>query len=141
MKNKCIKTTNNKLIVFQENRSKLIVSNKFQIETTKVIVDGCELIDGIRCDFMLLAEDLEYFIELKGQHIDHAIKQLIATINKLSINPKEIDKTSFVICTRSPINSASIQNYQVKFKKNFNSKLIVRSSPYKHEIQKTAPNN
>ncbi|WP_298884260.1 hypothetical protein [uncultured Polaribacter sp.] len=134
MKDKCTQTTNNKLIVFQENRSKLIVSNKAQIETTKVVVDGCEITSGLRCDFMLLAQDLEYFIELKGQHIDHAIKQLITTINKLSSNPKKMKKTSFVICTRSPINSASIQNLQVKFKKNFNSKLIVRSSPYKHEI-------
>ena len=134
MKNNCIQKTNNKIIVFQENRSKLIILNKNQINTTKVTVDGCEITSGLRCDFMLLAQELEYFIELKGQDIEHAIKQLIATINKLSSNPKNMEKSSFIICTRSPLSSASIQNLQVKFKKNFNSKLIIKSSPFSQEI-------
>ncbi|MBD0852647.1 hypothetical protein [Maribacter arenosus] len=134
MKNNCIQKTNNKIIVFQENRSKLIILNKNQINTTKVTVDGCEITSGLRCDFMLLAQELEYFIELKGQDIEHSIKQLIATINKLSSNPKNMEKSSFIICTRSPLSSASIQNLQVKFKKNFNSKLIIKSSPFSQEI-------
>ena len=132
MKQECTENSDKKIIVFQENRSKLIIHNKSQIQTSKVAVDGCEITKGLRCDYMLLGEGLEYFIELKGQDIKHAIKQLETTINKLSSDSKNMDKTSFVICTRSPISSASIQNLQVKFKKNFSSKLIIRSTPFTH---------
>lgn len=135
MKQECTENTKNKIIVFQENRSKLIILNKNQINTNKITVDDCEITEGLRCDFMLLGDNIEYFIELKGQDIEHAIKQLISTINKLSSNPKSTEKTSFVICTRSPINSASIQNLQVKFKKEFRSNLIIRSSPFTHELK------
>jgi hypothetical protein len=134
MKQECTENTSNKIIVFQENRSKLTILNKSQIETSKVTIDGCEITNGLRCDYMLLGEGIEYFIELKGQDIQHAIKQLITTINKLSADSKNMTKTSFVICTRSPISSASIQNLQVKFKKNFSSKLIIRSSPFTHTL-------
>lgn len=135
MKQECTEKTKNKIIVFQENRSKLIILNKARLNTKKITVDGCEINNGLRCDFMLLGEDIEYFIELKGQDIDHAIKQLIATINTLSSNPQRTEKTSFIICTRSPINSASIQNLQVRFKKEFSSHLIIKSSPFTHELK------
>lgn len=132
MKAKCSTTNKNKLVVFQEMRSKLIIENKNQVTATKVEVDGCEITTGIRCDYLYLINDLELFIELKGQDIQHALEQLEATINKLSKDAKGQKKKSFIICTRSPLNSASIQNFRVKFRKRFNSHLIVKSSPYEH---------
>ena len=132
MKNECCNTNNNKLVIFQEARSKLIVENIDEVQATKVKVDGCEITRGIRCDYLYLIKGIEIFIELKGQDIQHAIEQLETTINKLSANSKNHKKKSFVICTRSPLNSASIQNIQVKFRKKYNSELIVKSSPYKH---------
>lgn len=132
MKQKCCTTNKNKLVVFQENRSKLTIENSKQVKATKVEVDGCEITSGIRCDFLYLINETELYIELKGQDLEHALEQLEATIKKLSKNPKKLKKKSFIICTRSPLNSASIQNHRVKFKKHFNSDLIVKSSPYKH---------
>ncbi len=134
MKKECTHSTKDKKIVFQENNSKLTFLNKNQIQTTKVKVDGCEITSGLRCDYLLLAKELEYFIELKGQDINHAIKQLVATFKKLSKNPKKQEKTSFIICTRSPMNLAAIQNLQVKFKKNFSANLIVKNSPFSYQL-------
>jgi hypothetical protein len=134
MKEECTITNKNKLVVFQENRSKLTIENIDEVEGSKIIVDGCEITEGLRCDFMYLIKDIEFFIEVKGQDLEHAISQLKTTITKLSQNPKKAKKKSFIICTRSPLSSASIQNLQVKFRKNYNSELIIKSTPYKYKI-------
>ncbi|WP_434036042.1 hypothetical protein [Formosa sp. 4Alg 33] len=133
MKDSCCDINNNKLVVFEETRSRLVIENIDKVEAIKVTVDGCEITKGIRCDFMYIIKDTEIYIELKGQDIKHAIEQLEATIKKLSSNPKTKKKKSFVICTRSPLSSASIQNVRVKFRKNYNSDFIVKSSPHKHK--------
>jgi hypothetical protein len=132
MKEECCITNNNKLVVFEEARSKLVIENKDEVVATKVTVDGCEITSGIRCDYMFLIKDSEIFIELKGQNLKHAIEQIETTILKLSSNSKMKKKKSFIICTRSPLTSASIQNIRVKFRKNYNSEFIVKSSPHKH---------
>ena len=132
MKEECCTTNKNKLVTFEEARSKLIIENKDKVSATKIIVDDCEITEGVRCDYMYLIKDTEIYIELKGQDIKHAIEQLETTIKKLSSDIKKQQKKSFVICTRSPLNSASIQNVRVKFKKHYNSDFIVRSSPHKH---------
>lgn len=134
MKDECIIENNNRYIVFSENRSKLTIENIDRVTGRKVIVDGCEITEGLRCDFMYIIKNSELFIELKGQDLNHAIKQLETTINSLSNDEKNSKKISFIICTRSPLNSASIQNLQVKFRKNYNSKLIIKSSPSKYKI-------
>lgn len=126
----CRKLSNQKLFVYEENRSKLTLENKDQVDSESVIVDGCEINDTtLRCDYMHIAKEIEFYIELKGQDIEHAIEQIAATIKRLSTNEKGQEKKSYIICTRSPLSSSKIQNLKIKFKKNFNSELIVKSSP------------
>lgn len=134
MKEECKITNNNKIVIFEENRSKLIIENLDEENSTKIIVDGCQITEGIRCDFLYLIKGFEIFIELKGQDLEHALEQIKNTIIKLSVDPKKGKKKSFVICTRSPLNSATIQNLQVKFRRDYNSDLIIKSSPYKYKI-------
>lgn len=133
MKKECCDTNNNRTVVFQESKSKLIIENIDGVEATKVVIDGCEIKTGIRCDYLYLIKNLEIYIELKGQDIHHAVKQVESTIKKVSKNPKACNKKAFIICTRSPLSSASIQNIRVKFKKKYNSDLIVKSSPHRHK--------
>jgi hypothetical protein len=132
MKQECCTTNDDKLIVFSEARSKLIVENKARAIATKVIVDGCQITTGKRCDYLLLINDIEIYIELKGQDLKYALVQLESTIVKLSQQAKKHRKKSFIICTRSPLNSATINNYRVKFRAKDNSDLIIKRSPYKH---------
>lgn len=134
MKKDCIVKTENKIIVFSENRSLLRVNNKDEKKLTKVIVDGCEITEGIRCDNMLFNDDFEYFIELKGTDVRHAFEQLRTSINKLSSNARRKPKICFVVTVRTPLSSASIQNARVKFRRDFNSQLIVKNSPCSHTI-------
>ena len=83
---KCIKCTRNKIIKFEENKSKVTFHNLSQKEYECIRVDGCAITDGIRCDYLLRRseEELEYFIELKGCNVGHAIDQLGTRIDKAS---------------------------------------------------------
>ena len=134
IKNECKVITKNKLIIFSEKRSKLTVQNTRNSEVTKIVVDGCQITSGIRCDHLMIVDEVEYFIELKGQDIEHALEQIEETISDLSGDPKYSEKIAFIICTRSPLTSTSIQNHQVKFRKKFKCKLIIKSSPYLYEV-------
>ncbi len=134
MKPDCTQITSVRLITFSENKSKLTLINVDRVVASRIKVDGCQITNGIRCDYLLIAKDIEHFIELKGQDINHAIEQIISTIKTLSSNIAKNTKVSYVICTRSPLTSASIQNLQLKFKKHYNSKLIIKSSPLESTI-------
>lgn len=128
----CRTISNQKLFVFEEMKSKLTLENVDNIESTKIIVDGCEINDNsIRCDFMHLAKDIEFYIELKGQDLVHALEQIKMTIIRLSTNIKKGNKISYIICTRSPMSSSEIQNHKLEFRKKFNSRLEIKSSPFK----------
>ena len=128
----CRKISSQKLFVYQEMRSKLILENVDSIESTSITVDGCEINDDtIRCDFMHIAKGIEFYIELKGQDLEHALEQIKSTIFRLSTNVKKGNKISYIICTRRPMSSSEIQNHRPEFRKKFNSKLEIKSSPFK----------
>lgn len=131
MKN-CRTTSKNKIFKFEEQRSSLTLENKDLVESTRIIVDGCEINDNdIRCDYLHIAKNVEMYIELKGQDLLHAMKQIERTMRLLSSNYQKHAKVSYIICTRSPLTSTEIQNYDRQFRIKFNSKLIIKSSPYK----------
>jgi hypothetical protein len=131
MKN-CRTISKNKIFKFEEQRSSLTLENKDQVESTRIIVDGCEIDDSdVKCDYLHIAKDVEMYIELKGQDLLHAMKQIERTMKLLSSNFQKQPKVSYIICTRSPLTSTEIQNYDRQFRIKFNSKLIIKSSPHK----------
>ncbi len=131
MKN-CRTISKNKLFVFKEQRSSLTLENKDLVKSIKIHVDGCEIDDdGVKCDFLHLAKNIEIYIELKGQDISHAMLQIERTMKILSSDVQKKAKISYIICTRSPLSSTEIQNYDRQFRIKYNSKLIIKSSPYK----------
>ena len=70
----------------------------------KIKIDGCEIIDNnvLKCDFMIIKNDeaIEIYIELKGSDIQHAIKQIMATID--SKGSKSAAKYGVVVATSIP---------------------------------------
>ncbi len=74
LKPKCIEELNNERIVFGENKSKLTLINKRKLKCKKIKVDGCQIEEGIKCDYALFNDEVECYIELKGQDIKHAFK-------------------------------------------------------------------
>jgi len=133
IKAKCSEIVKDKLIVLSENKSKVIFQNKSEEPVTKVEVDGCQIDDnGPKCDYLVLKDKNEYFVELKRQDIDHAFEQLIRTMSLLRKNKGLV--TCFVICTRSPLNSTKIQNKASYFRKKYDAKFIVKKSGFKYGI-------
>lgn len=131
MKN-CSTTSKNKIFTFKEQRSSLILENLDQVTSIKIHIDGCEIDDnGIRCDYMHIAKEIEMYIELKGQDLSHAMLQIERTMKMLIVNLQKQIKISYIICNRSPLSSTEIQNYDRQFRIKYNSKLIIKSSPYK----------
>jgi len=128
---KCRTTSKNKIFIFSEKRSHLTLKNADAVKSTKILIDGCEINDdGIRCDYLHLAKDIEMYIELKGQDLVHAMNQIKRTIGLLGAQEKTQKRICYIICTRCPITSTQIQIYDRQFRSKFNSKLIIRSSPF-----------
>ncbi len=63
-KKECVDTTNDRIIVCQENKSRIAFLNEGQKEVSKIIIDGCQIQEGLRCDYLILEDDKENYIEL-----------------------------------------------------------------------------
>ncbi len=131
MRNKvdaCIVKTKESNIKFEENQRKIIFQNPSRLVYQKVDVDGCTITGkAIRCDKLLLSSDeqQEYYVELKGTDVKHAISQIEETIKKLG----EYDdcRRAYIISTNvAPAFTTYIQMKAKFFKDKFNSLLVVR---------------
>lgn len=123
-------------IVLKEKQSKITFINNDKQNIRKIIIDNCFIKEGIRCDnLLILSNNIEIFVELKGCDVEHAIKQIERTIEIASMDKKEQKKISFIVSTRNPLTGADIQNYKVQFKKKYKSDLIFKNSPCEYKIQ------
>ena len=91
------------------------------------MVDGCQITDGARCDYLIKLENKEYFVELKGQDLRHAFTQLKNSITLLG-QCTCTDRSSYVISSRSPLASSEIQVARLRFLRSFKSDLIVKNN-------------
>jgi hypothetical protein len=86
------------------------------------------IIRDTNCDFALVPSDeVEIYVELKGSDIFHAVEQIESTIQFISENPPKIRKLCFVISTRVPKQTTSIQQLQSQFKKKFNASFRIKN--------------
>ena len=128
---KCSEKISHKNILIEEKKSsKIIFTNENSIEVTKVQVDGCLDIQGIKCDWLLIINEpyIEIYIELKGSDVEHAFDQIENTIKIVSKNYKTVLKYCYIITTRCPITSTQIQVKAKSFKKNYNAVLKVKKT-------------
>ncbi len=144
MKTECITERTDSLIVLKDSkggRSKMTFINSKNELVKEVEVDGCEITEGKKCDFLILhpkkvkkkTVNDEYFVELKGRKVKYACEQLEASIRKLSDNPTQKPKHAIVICTKNPLSSSQGQKLKIQFKKTLNAKLII-SKQYTHKL-------
>jgi|GEM_PF-353223 len=129
-----------KVIVFRDTgRQKLTIKNDQRFKFKKIIVDGCVITEQNspgekKCDFLLSIPDHpncnEYYIELKGSDIKHAVEQIYSTIQKLSSVKSMQMKKGYIICNKSPMSSTHIQKIQKQAREQFNLVLVVRCSPH-----------
>lgn len=131
----CITETDQSNIKFEENKSKIIFKNSLREKVICIQVDGCAIKSGMRCDNMLVRPSgIEYYIELKGCDVNHAIEQLEATIKILSKDVFSLPKFAFIVATKYPAIDVKIQRATKLFKKKYHVDLIVKNTPVLYSL-------
>ena len=122
------------------NRSKFRIENPQRLEVRVIQVDDCVIKEELRCDYLVIvpgkdksSDSQEIYFELKGSDVEHAIKQIATTIQKLDLSVSA-SKLCFIASTRCPINSTQIQNLKKKFKKKYNAKLTIKNGEIVHKV-------
>jgi len=125
----CETLVNFPIIVLSEKRSRFVMMNPRQSIFRKILVDGCAITDGPRCDYLVIGpDDAEYFVELKGCDIRHAIQQLETSIQNLGSKIVIIKRFSYIISTRCPLQTPKIQELQIHFKRVLKSTLLIKNN-------------
>ncbi len=124
-------------IVLREKRSRICFLNPRRARVRKIVIDGCVIQDGLRCDHLLIdAVPVEHFVELKGSNVRHALDQLEATIKQVSADAEAAVKRAYVLSARCPLASPDVQAHQRRFKSVYNAALIIRRSGFEVAIGK-----
>jgi hypothetical protein len=133
----CTEETKNPIIVLEEKGKKMIFRNDERKTVKKIAVDGCAVVQGSKCDFLVISdESYELFVELKGTDIAYACEQLSASIKTLGTNPTQKAKHSFVIGSRiAPAITTRIQIQQARFKRDFNCTLVVKGQQFEFNLK------
>lgn len=130
-----INTTSNSKITFSEKRSSYVLNNKKRIRVYTLSIDGGVIKNGLRCDKGIYyaidsAENRKrylYLIELKGEDIEHAFRQLFETYkwfkDHISIDSYLIKIR--VVCTKV-CKSISLDMGKKKFVKKNITDIIVK---------------
>ena len=123
----CVKDCADANIVFEQNRRRVCFYNPNRQICKCVQVDGCAITEGIRCDNMLTSheERCEYFVELKGTDVKHAIEQLRVSIQTLGEFTD--DRSAYVVSTNvAPALTTTIQRAKRDFRNNLHAELIIK---------------
>ncbi|MDR0228170.1 MAG: hypothetical protein LBI72_03810 [Flavobacteriaceae bacterium] len=123
----CKETDSRSKFVFQENGRKLTLVNKNKVESTKVKVDGCHIKNDTACDFMLVTDTIDCYIELKGQDVSKALGQIIETISKIGKDSNNKRK-AYVICSKTPQMDTSIQMKKKSLQSKYRCELDIASN-------------
>ncbi len=141
----CASTTDAATVRCEENKRKFIGVNLSRKPFLKVRVDGClkiESIGGKRCDWLLIDVNgnIAFFIELKGSKVGHALLQLGNSIKGIGepgrgfIEKPFRQKHAYAVLSRCPINSAEIQVEKKRFRKKYNTQLVVKNKVAEVEL-------
>lgn len=126
-------TTQQRVIVFDENRRRIEFQNPSQKTVRKIALDDESLPEdfGLRCDGILVCPSVtpnhEHYVELKGSDIGHAVAQLRNSIQKLSRDVARQPKSCYVISSRVPRVGTDIQRVQRQFHSQLASMFYIRS--------------
>lgn len=130
----CYPKCQNSCIVVEENKRIFRIQNPNRRSIDQIQVDGCKITDNsIRCDYLFIDVDTKkkIFVELKGKNVDHAVKQIVATVKRLA--PSELCKAS-IVCSSSPVGTGAQRFVQLLKKQNV--LLTIRTRIHEEAIEK-----
>lgn len=113
-----------KEIVARDKREKRIykIINKTSKKFCLVRVDGCLIIEGKKCDYLIVncTDQSAIFIELKGSHLPEAAEQIDASLTQLQKHLPEFTIYARIVTskmTAPDLNSSQITKLRKKLKK------------------------
>lgn len=134
----CIQYTTDSHIKFEERKKKMIFHNPDRKECLKIQVDGCAIKTGDKCDNLLKEgkagqQGREYYVELKGEDVGHAMRQIIQTIQTIHNDRSPV--MAFIICTNvSPKLNTEIQKFKKLLKDRYNAAVVIRERQHECRI-------
>ena len=133
----CNELTNNSSIVVRENRREFRIDNRLKIQINRVEVDGCLITEGQKCDYLfeIIEQNRVFYVELKGSHINEAVRQLEATIEFCQNKHRNSQKGSFIVASKVPKSRTKIQNLKKEFKKRNGHILKISTTKHIETIQ------
>ncbi len=131
----CATQSNKEEITAKENRRKLTIKNPLRKIVRKIQVDGCLPITGKRCDYMFEIMDNPtpdkicrvIYLELKGNHIEDAYKQLVATIDLFIVEHRDCKKECYIVASSVPRARTARQKLITEMSKKKKTELIFKS--------------
>lgn len=127
---RCCSIKSDKIIPIREHKSLFHFLNPEEKQVKYIIVDGCAIVEGNKCDYLLIdSNSVEHFIELKGRDIKHALEQLETSIRQLG---KKKPRYAFIVSTRCPLSGTDIQNAKKKFNRDFGATLVIKNRFCEH---------
>lgn len=124
----CVKDVTDRLLTLAENKRKCVFKNPEKHPLKKITVDGCQIIENAKCDYLVIDHSQnEYFVELKGKDLPHAVEQLEESIRRLSNMNAHTKKFALIVASRYPSNDTTIQRAKAIFKKKYKAELISKN--------------
>jgi len=116
-----------KLALSGKKTTTFYLLNPTEREVEKIEVDGCVIMEGIRCDWLVRLNDAtskeEIYVELKGSDVYHAVEQLRTSVERLSADRAKYPKRCFIVFNRNPMIGTDLQKYKAQFWQKFKSGL------------------
>ncbi len=132
---KCEHSDRRRRIPLAEKRCNMFFINPKGLKVRRIVVDGCAITDGPRCDWLIITRDaVEHYVELKGSDVKHALEQIEETIKQISADARCCPKLAFVISRRMPLLGTDLQNRSHRFKKQYNAVLRVEHPNFEFPI-------
>ena len=132
----CSECKNSKNITIKENKRVFTIKNSTTKNINIVKVDDCLIKNGQKCDYLfeIECEDLKeiLYVELKGKDLNHALEQILTTIEfcKNNYSHHYYTRKAFVVLSRYPKEDSSIQKRKRALKRQ---NITLRTATNKHE--------
>lgn len=134
----CVELTSAPQIVFKEKKAKISFLNNGHNAYRRIKVDGCVLKEGNKCDFLLVSDEYgdQYFIELKGEDLNHAVTQLETSIDKLIDKRDGLVHKAFLVSSNSGMKINTRRQVIEKRFKNKGVELFFFHSQSKYKLER-----
>lgn len=133
-----VERTDVPIIRLEERKKKILFMNQSRQQYLKIQIDGGVCNDQeMKCDKLLRSSegDRDYFVELKGDDVHHAVQQLLSTVQRFHTrNTKCFIRALAVTTAAAPKTDTTIMKTQALLKGYNKATLMIKRSPAEYDL-------